>query len=230
MDSFVVCHVIRNQGSLKSWRNFAVTKTIQFYTDVCVFSMYDCVLKSMWFSLELHTISACLRFICCFRTVAVHRREWKWKASIFIQCLCGADRVGRLNACHIDTPVVSPVGPQRHNGVGSARLCVPRCSCLCLFALGCWFCYLLTLQCWWFFVISSNEISDWESRIYEVRVKCSQVLILRLLKYCTYEQFWSTCVLPLFIFYYFKLLLHCLLDANNVLCALICRWGGANAF
>lgn len=23
-------------------------------------------------------------------------------------------------------------------------------------------------------------------------------------------------------FYYFKLLLHCLLDANNVLCALIC--------
>lgn len=23
-----------------------------------------------------------------------------------------------LNACHIDTPVVSPVGPQRHNGVG----------------------------------------------------------------------------------------------------------------
>lgn len=23
-----------------------------------------------------------------------------------------------LNACHIDTPVVSPVGPQRHNGIG----------------------------------------------------------------------------------------------------------------
>lgn len=22
-----------------------------------------------------------------------------------------------LNACHIDTPVVSPVGPQRHNGI-----------------------------------------------------------------------------------------------------------------
>ena len=28
-----------------------------------------------------------------------------------------------LNACHIDTPVVSPMGPQRHNGIGSARLC-----------------------------------------------------------------------------------------------------------
>lgn len=28
-----------------------------------------------------------------------------------------------LNACHIDTPVVSPMGPRRHNGIGSARLC-----------------------------------------------------------------------------------------------------------
>ncbi len=26
-----------------------------------------------------------------------------------------------LNACHIDTPVVTPMGPQRHNGIGLAR-------------------------------------------------------------------------------------------------------------
>lgn len=50
--------------------------------------------------------------------VAVRRREWRWKAAIFIQCLCEPDAEDRLNACHIDTPVVSPVGPQRHNGVG----------------------------------------------------------------------------------------------------------------
>lgn len=66
-------------------------------------------------SLELSTISECLHF-----TVAVHCREWNWKASIFIQCLCGADILDWLNACHIDTPVVSLMGPQRHNGVGSA--------------------------------------------------------------------------------------------------------------
>ena len=28
----------------------------------------------------------------------------------------------RLNACHIDTPVVRPMGPQRHNGIGPASL------------------------------------------------------------------------------------------------------------
>lgn len=31
-----------------------------------------------------------------------------------------------LNACHIDTPVVSPMGPQRHNGIGSAGLCATQ--------------------------------------------------------------------------------------------------------
>lgn len=73
-------------------------------------------------------ICACLRFICCFLTVAVQCQEWKWKAAIFIQCLCEPDTVDWLHACHIDTPVVSPMGPQRHNGSGSAGLYVaPFC-------------------------------------------------------------------------------------------------------
>lgn len=68
--------------------------------------------------LEASALCACLPYICCFLTVAVRRREWRWKAAIFIQCLCEPDAADWLNACHIDTPVVSPVGPQRHNGVG----------------------------------------------------------------------------------------------------------------
>lgn len=90
-----------------------------------------------WSSLELYTISECLRFIFCFLTVAVQCREWKWKAAIFIQCLCEPDTVDWLNACHIDTPVVSPMCPQRHNGVGSAA---PFCVYMPLAAnsVTCW--------------------------------------------------------------------------------------------
>lgn len=46
-----------------------------------------------------------------------------------------------LNACHIDTPVVSPMGPQRHNGIGEARpyatrlLSVPICPRLLVLLL-----------------------------------------------------------------------------------------------
>lgn len=79
----------------------------------------------------------CLPFIC-FPTVAV---RGKWKAAIFIQCLYEPDTVDRSNAAHIDTPVVPPMGPRRHNGealCGSFQR--PR-------ALGCQFCYLLTQQC-----------------------------------------------------------------------------------
>lgn len=51
----------------------------------------------------------------------------------------------------------------------SAPLCVYMPS-------ACWFCHLLTLQCWWFFVIWAKEISDWKQNL-RVLVKCSQVWI-----------------------------------------------------
>lgn len=68
--------------------------------------------------LKASALCACLPCICCFLTVGVRRREWRWKAAIFIQCLCEPYAAHWLNACHIDTPVVPPVAPQRHNGVG----------------------------------------------------------------------------------------------------------------
>lgn len=68
--------------------------------------------------------------ICCALTGAVCRRGWKRRASIFIQCLYEPDVVDWLNACHIDTPVVSPIGPQRHNGIGPGEP-------VCPYALGC---------------------------------------------------------------------------------------------
>lgn len=71
--------------------------------------------------------------------------ERKWKAAIFIQCLYEPDTVDWSNAAHIDTPVVSPMGPRRHNG---EALCS---SFQCPRALGCQFCYLLTQQCLWYF-------------------------------------------------------------------------------
>lgn len=194
-------HVIRNQDSLKSWHNFSVTKKIKFYRDMCVFSMYDhCVLKSMWFSLELHTISACLRFICCFLycscapprvkmekhlylfSVYVGQTEWVgWMLVILTHLLC-------LQWVHRDTMALTRRG------------CVPCGSCLCLYALGCWFCYLLTLQCWWLFVISSNEISDWEQNIWgDCKVwsgfdtTFTQILYLwTILKYLCFHFFFTT--------------------------------------
>lgn len=75
--------------------------------------------------LKASALCACLPYICCFLTVAVRCREWRRKAAIFIQCLCEPYAAYWLNACHIDTPVVSPIGPQRHNGVGigAASVC-----------------------------------------------------------------------------------------------------------
>lgn len=44
-----------------------------------------------------------------------------------------------LNACHIDTPVVSPVGPQTHNGSGSAGLYVaPLYTLSAATSVTCW--------------------------------------------------------------------------------------------
>lgn len=92
--------------------------------------------------LQACALCACLPYICCFLTVAVRCREWRWKAAIFIQCLCEPDAAERLNACRIDTPVVSPVGPRRHNGVGVGEaLCSPlapagaprHAGCFCVF-------------------------------------------------------------------------------------------------
>lgn len=192
-----VYHVIRNQGSLKR-HNFSVTKRYNFI-QTCVFSMYDYVLKSMWFSLELHTISACLRFICCFRTVAVHRREWKWK-SIYIYSVFMWGRQSGSVEClsYWHTCCVS-------NGSTETQwhwLCEAVCHAapVCVYlpsaadSVTCWL-YNVDDSLWFY-----QTKSQTESRIYEVMLKCGQVLVLHLLRYCTYKQFWSTCVLPFFFF------------------------------
>lgn len=87
---------------------------------------HDFSLNSAW------SLNVCLS--CC-GTVTVCCLEWKWRASIFIQCLYEAGIVDWLNACHIDTPVVSPMGSQKHNGIGSGQACVPRSASLCPHAL-----------------------------------------------------------------------------------------------
>lgn len=62
---------------------------------------------------------------------------------IYSVFMWAADTVDWLNACHIDTPVVSPMGPQRHNGGGSAKaLCSSFCVYMPLVAnsVTCWLC------------------------------------------------------------------------------------------
>lgn len=146
-----------------------------------------------WSSLELYTISECLRFIFCFLTVAVQCREWKWKAAIFIQCLCEPDTVDWLNACHIDTPVVSPMCPQRHNGIGSAA---PFCVYMPLAAN--------SVTCWlynvddFFFVILSNEILDLRE-ISSGRWLCSAVGFFFITQFASQRHYLSALYVVFFV-------------------------------
>lgn len=62
-------------------------------------------------------IPACLRFIC-FPMVACGLLRVKMEKHLYLfSVYTRPGTVDWLNACHIDTPVVSPMGPQRHNGI-----------------------------------------------------------------------------------------------------------------